>query len=112
MEHDTCHQAQGRADPDPGCPDPAFVFPDPPDGGSQPDDRAKRGAACEEQEHQTGSAEVAGAMMAPQTRCRRVTEQSENERTGAESRRACDQQKVLNVLHGTWKFAGRAVEST
>ena len=80
-------------------PESAVVFPDPPNGGNEPDDRAERDAACGEEEPQTSGAKVAGSM-APQTRCLRVTEQSEIERTGAESRGADDEKKVLKVSHG------------
>ena len=63
------------------------MFADPPNGGNETDDRAERGAAGGQEESQTSGAKVAGSM-APRTGCLRVKEQSEIERTGAESRGA------------------------
>jgi hypothetical protein len=77
------------------------VFRDPPYGGNQPDDRAEHGAAREEQEPQTSGAKVAVSRIAQKTRRPYVTEQSKNERTGAESRGAGDQKKVLNDFNGS-----------
>jgi hypothetical protein len=51
------------------------MFPDPPNDGNEPNDRAERDAACGKEEPQTGCAKVAGSM-APQTHCLRVTSQN------------------------------------
>jgi hypothetical protein len=75
------------------------VFPDPPNGANEPNDCAERDAARGEEEPQTSGAKVAGSMT-PKTRCLRVAEQSEIARTGAESRSADDEKKVLKGSHG------------
>src|SRR5207245_1693708 len=69
---------------------------DPANAGNEPDDRAERGTASEEDQDKTNGAKVVVSMGA-RIRCHQITERTQCEQARAKSRGADDQKHVLNI---------------